>query len=34
MAPAETDKYETTKPTIVDSKSMGRAKEDWYEDTG
>ena len=34
MAPTETGEYETTKPTLVDSKNMVRVKENWYEDTG
>ena len=34
MAPTETGEYETTKPTIVDSKNMVRVKENWYEDAG
>ena len=34
MAPTETGEYETTKPKIADSKSVGRVKEIWYEDIG
>lgn len=32
MAPTEIGEYETTKQTIVDSRSMGRVKESGHED--